>query len=673
VTKVVLITAQPRNPTTAAVATVKLAGGGNAKPYPQGFRAGVANRPRFKAKIGFSKDGWTGSVIPTTGGVNWAPAGKAALNELAAYFWPGAAITIEEGEEGAAAATRLAGKVAEATVKDDQLAITFADLGEDLNKPLITARFAGTGGAEGIAEAKGRIKRRTWGRAFNIEGRILDKANNVYEFGDPAFPWQSFDVLRDKGRAASPAPAVIAWQGSVAATLGALAASAPAQGSGVVAPSIACAKWWTQPAGPLTADVRGEIGAGYVETAPEIAARVLAAAAGPAITNAATAAGWRAGTAGIHVGEDETIAAVLDRLLMGVSLLWIFNPAGTITLRELTWSGPVETLRSDRVERLETFAPVKKRRLGYQRAYRSHSDGEIAASLLQLDPAAGGKLDGIEQNADVTRSVGYGPSLITIAYNSDGSAKSGQLPRAENYKLFKSGVEVPAGVTASYKVVSWTVNGFTNASGPQAMPVAGALATLSTTSLGTNKAVIEITMGHAGVSAVGVVDLIKAVDTPPSSGGGGGGGGGGSSGTSQSDPSLAAFSSSATVISDELTITLGASNTAATLSGAYIDLLPEGGGTRAPYNCQMWWERWNGSTWVTHMSAGLNGGAAFDSDFDPFVYNEGGGIYGQERGSISVGLSWTGLTAGSTQKFRLVAQAGATWTTYPTGTVGAAG
>lgn len=396
-TKVVLLTAQPRNPATGAATAVRLAGGGNVKPYYYGgqhFRAGVTRLLRMGAAIEWGENGWTGGVVPSTGVIGWAPSSKADLAATAAYYWPGAAIVVEEGEEETAVfATRLTGKVSDAPVQDGQLVITLADLSVGLDRPVVTARFAGTGGAEGGAEASGRIKRRSWGRVFNIEGRVLDKANNVYEFGDPAFPLQSFDLLRDKGRDAAPAPAVLAWQGSIAATLAALAASAPAQGSGVVAPSISCAKWWTQPAGPLTADLRGEVGAGYVETAPEIAARILAAVGGPAISNTAAAAALRPGPAGIHFEEDETINSGLVRLLQGVSLLWVLDAAaGTIGLREITFTGPVATLLSDTVKRVRTLRPVKSRRVGYKRSYRRHGDGEIASSLLASDVAGLGDL-----------------------------------------------------------------------------------------------------------------------------------------------------------------------------------------------------------------------------------------------------------------------------------------
>ncbi|MEA3018399.1 MAG: hypothetical protein QOI38_3121 [Sphingomonadales bacterium] len=463
--KVYLITAQPRIAATGAATTVRLAGGGSRKGYYYGgqhFRAGVALPPRLSAQIRFDENGWTGGVVPTSSGIIWAPYGKVPLAELAALYWRNAIITIEEGDEEAAVfTTRLSGKVADATVQGHKLVITVADPSEGLSRPLVTARFAGTGGAEGGSEAKDRIKRRTWGRAFNIEGRILDKANNVYEFGDPAFQWQAIDVLRDKGRDASPAPAVVTWQGSIATTLAALVAAVPVPGSGVVAPSIACCKWWKQPSGPLTADVRGEIGTGYVETAPGIAAQILSATSGPAITNAATAAGWRAGAAGIQVDEQETISAVLDRLLMGVSLLWIFNPNGTITLREFTFSSPVASLVSDTVERLKTLPPVRTRRLAYQRAYRVHSDAEIAVSDSSGIPVslatfgAGVIVDNNTLSLTGAASGGYNQGAVSLNTFTGAAYCEGKLSGAHG--IF--GLTTNSGANNTLNVGSWALFG----------------------------------------------------------------------------------------------------------------------------------------------------------------------------------------------------------------------
>lgn len=386
--RVVLITAKPRVVSTGAETTIRMAGFGNTAPYyyrGEHWRAGVATRPRFRAAIGFDETGWTGGSVPATGAMGFAPSTPGAMTDLAALYWPDASILVETVSEGGSDFdTVLDGVIAGVSIEAGKLTFTVADGSVLLGKPVTDARFAGTGGIEGDADIEGRLKRRSWGRVFNVEGRILLKADNIWEFGDPSQPLQSFEAVKDKGREG--AMTVVAWAGSIAATLAALIASTPPAGGASVAPSIACVKWWMQPAGPLTADMKGEIGGGYVETGPEIAAAVVAARSSFSVANVSDATDWRGGVCGLHIdSENETIATALDRALLGISLLWLLDPDGTIRFRELDWVTAAEEIASDRVSRQSVLPPMKSRRVGYQRNYRQQSDGEIAGVLLWGD------------------------------------------------------------------------------------------------------------------------------------------------------------------------------------------------------------------------------------------------------------------------------------------------
>ncbi|WP_336958760.1 gp53-like domain-containing protein [Sphingobium aquiterrae] len=385
--RIVTVLAHPRNPVTGAIVPVRLAGGAGGIPYyfdDEHWQAGILQEPRFSAQLGFDQSGWTRGVIPTATAISFMPGRTSVLDQLAGLFWPGAALVVERRVPSAAPVRRLTGAVADATISDGVLVMQVADLSAKLSTPFITGYFTGEGGIEGASTAAGRIKRRSFGRVFDIEGRILDPATNVYEFGDPAFPLQGCVALRDKGRGG--ALGILGWQGSIAATLAALKASVPVAGGGVFAPSIACAKWWTKPAGPLCADLLGEIGTGYVDTAPAIAAAVLAAKTGPVITNLAAASTDQPAPAGLHFGTDsETTAGALDRLLGGVSLLWRLLPDGTVDLLPWSFTGDAEALNLLFLSRDRTLAPTGTRRVIYRRNEREHGDGDIAADLSASD------------------------------------------------------------------------------------------------------------------------------------------------------------------------------------------------------------------------------------------------------------------------------------------------
>lgn len=417
---VIWIEASPRNPATALPVAVLLAGGGKDRAYRhpvdgRQFRAGVVRRPLFSARLGFDEKGWTGTTRPQTSTIGFSTADPALRASLAGLVWKDAPVTVSIGAEGAVPITALLGKVQDAEFTRAGLSLTIVDLSERLERPIITAQFAGSGGIEGPVEAKGRVKRRSWGYVFNVEGRLIDAANSVYEFGDPAFPLTSWATLRDKGREGS--FTTLAWQGSIAATLAALAASSPARGGGVVAPSIACAKWWTQPAGPLTADFIGTAGTGGSMQAAAIGDAISQVAGGPAFAGLAAANALRPGLSGIHVaGLNESYAQAIDRLLLGVSLLWLPRPDGSVVVREWAFNPAAPVVKGIFKGRSRTFPPHGKRRVGFQRNERIHNDSEIAGILLEeltdgdtpLSPAD--LLNSAQEWADVQNGAGTRPA-----------------------------------------------------------------------------------------------------------------------------------------------------------------------------------------------------------------------------------------------------------------------
>ncbi|TKW74363.1 MAG: hypothetical protein DI610_07130, partial [Staphylococcus hominis] len=427
----ILVAATPRAGDGSAVA-VRLAGGGGERPYfvdGQHWRAGVAELPRSVRSLDFKGDALGGGGVADASEIRWAPATHAALADIANLVWADAPITVRIGPEGDALPPVAAtGLVLETAVDDGQLRIALADATADLKRPLLVDRFAGTGGIEGPAEWKDRIRSRAWGRCFNVPGQVIDPASNIVCFGDPSRPWQAFDQVRDRGAAAEAGDLVqLGWQGSAAATFAALKVAATPEGGGVLCPAIACVRWWTVP-GALHADVRGETAGGYVETAAEIAARIVAARSALAVTGLAAAAAARPGPFGWRVdGDGVTAAAVLSEMLAGVSLSWLVA-GGEVAFRPWDWSAPVRSARSVAVTRRETVKPVGARRIGYRRNQAPMARGDIAAIVFARDvayedgtpvealrPAEGGADVTGDHISKDTNAVGGTPAVDVLA------------------------------------------------------------------------------------------------------------------------------------------------------------------------------------------------------------------------------------------------------------------
>lgn len=387
---VILIEATPRSLGDGAPVTVRLAGGGADRPYHYAgthWRAGVAALPALARSLAFDGVTLGGGGVPASARIDWRPATALALAEMASLYWIDAPVTVRVGPEGdALPPIAVAGLVLAAPVEAGTLSIALADQAADLKRPLLVDRFAGTGGIEGPTDMAGRIKQRAWGRCFNVRGWLLDKTANVWCFGDPARSWQAIDAVRERGVAADPVHQ-LAWQGSVAATFAALRDAVAPEGGCVVCPSIACVKWWTRPTGDLHIDLRGETAGGYVETAAEIAQRVVAARS--ALTFAAgavaAAAAARPAPVGLLVTDESTTAAsAISGLLAEVSTSWLLD-AGAIDFRHWQWSAPVRQARSHRVTRREVMKPVATRRVGWRRNCAPMQRSDLAESVLAKD------------------------------------------------------------------------------------------------------------------------------------------------------------------------------------------------------------------------------------------------------------------------------------------------
>ena len=390
-TPVVLVELHPRNPADGAVQVVRLAGGGMDYPYTYGgfvdWRAGNVQLPTFVTSIKF-EGGDFGTGGETQGAeVQWAATTKIDLTALANLFWIDADAVMRigpENDQGALPPVALAGKALGATIEGGVIKIAMSDPAADLKKPLLTARYGGTGDLDGPPEWDGKIKPRVWGRVWNRAGDCIDKAHNIYCWADPLHPIQAFDAVRDKGAPAAELT-IVNWQGSAAATLATLRAAVVPDGGGVVCPSIACVRWWAQPAGDLTADLRGEIGSGYVETTADIVARIVAAGPGTAFaagTIAAARAARPAPVGWVAADDSTTVASMIEELLGNSSLLWLLNDAGEIVLREWAWGAPVAAGASQSVKRTSVFRPVATRKLGYQRNEKVMARGDLAAIVL---------------------------------------------------------------------------------------------------------------------------------------------------------------------------------------------------------------------------------------------------------------------------------------------------
>ena len=258
--------------------------------------------------------------------------------------------------------------------------------------------------------------------------------------------------------------------------------------------------------------------------------------------------------------------------------------------------------------------------------------------------------------ADVQANIG-GPATITLNYASDGTLTS-PLPVTATFTL------VPEGGDAFNSGVSWGVtvlSGEFDGAGP--------------TIGGTGSGFLRINSGLASPTALlGVTARVDGRGYPPfsvtvarstaapDSGGGG-------LTPNDSTTALVTFNSgSFAAITRELSITLPAGVTDATLTAAGIALELDSEAPVGSSAVEIKWQR------ETAPAVWTDVGAVATSSPNPFVFDEGGGFFSATSGQITCNRTETGMAAASAQKFRLVARvaSGNVRTVYPFGTASVA-
>ena len=235
-----------------------------------------------------------------------------------------------------------------------------------------------------------------------------------------------------------------------------------------------------------------------------------------------------------------------------------------------------------------------------------------------------------EASADVTKFVN-GPSTINLARDSGGAIKAGQLGRTFTYQLTAStGAVIAADVT-------WAVEtsvGVWSATVPSIAGTGSGTLTINSDLLGA-AGTLKVTATFAGRAYTFSVSITTTQDAPAIS-----------SASTASDNTLASWNSiSFGAISDVLSVTLPTGVTQATLTAANITLTPAVAGGNGSTDCLLKWQ-WDS----TGGGAWADVGSFTNSNPDPSVLD-----FETTDGSITNNQVKTGLTAGNTYKFRLMA------------------
>lgn len=305
------------------------------------------------------------------------------LDYLTALSWVGREIEIKVGGiyhpglgdqktlSYAEYGTLLRGTAAWITWTEQFIDISTRNPSERFAVPVQSRLYAGTGGIEGDAALKGVVVPIGYGFNEQVPARLIDSFNRVYQLNDGSI--QAVLAVRDKG-------APLGFDADYA-DYAALIAATIAPGDYATCLALGLIRLGAPSEGLVTVDFEGDDDGGYIDTAPAILRRIATTRGNAPLDDPAEVdvGAFTESPAtqevGIWIGDQRTIAEVLDELAASIGAAWDFNRAAQFTLTRLEEPG-IPDLTIDMtgwelgsLQRLQTPEPVFRVRLGYRKFY----------------------------------------------------------------------------------------------------------------------------------------------------------------------------------------------------------------------------------------------------------------------------------------------------------------
>lgn len=400
--RVVLLEAWPRDPADGSTKPFRVIGGSATRADHFGVQwiPAISTFPRLTTRLGFNGREFGTGAVATVGEV-YVSLGHGSLDPFLSMIWANAAVTIHIGWDGGDDGdftTFWAGRAASIRQEGERMVITLADPAEELRKPVLEERFAGTGDLEGPEDLAGRLKPVAWGPCEQVPGILIDPAYNIWMLVKG--PSMIVTVM-DGGVPYDDGPNV--------ADLAALRAVSVPQGAVATCEALSLVRPWTPPKLKLTADIVATLAA----TAADIADAIVTSRTGISFAPGQVAAFnvLQPAAIGTYIEDDRSIGEELDRIFSGLGSWWRLNAAGQLELGRFGFD-TFPTVKVERgiisLERREVIPPTRRRLVGYRRNFSPFAPSEIAAAITSGDIDGLGALATLNEVLWQTHVVGMG-------------------------------------------------------------------------------------------------------------------------------------------------------------------------------------------------------------------------------------------------------------------------
>ena len=378
------------------------------------------------------------------------------LDDLRVLGWDGAPIELRRGEPSAAFSTfTTVAKLTTAGIRYNlrKKEILLRDLAWQLGTAeLHGERYGGTGGADGDATLKGRIKPYCIGSVFNITPVQINATSLIYQASFTSV--LAIDAVRDGGAALT--------DDGDHATYAALDAASVASGHFATCEALGLFKVGAAPVFILTADVRGDNdninGLTYPHTRAQIARRVATGRGTLKLrdpyqldtSSFQYLDQWQTATLGFYWDEEASKAAALDEVMLGCAGWWTMRLNGTLAVGQLedpanlaplfavSYPTADEESRVDEPAMTDYQPPRRSTLMGWRRNYTPMDTNQIAGGVTQANAAIYQADARYTTSEDIWVSSSYPSAPLVQLFGGFESEADAQREGDRQRKLFRT-------------------------------------------------------------------------------------------------------------------------------------------------------------------------------------------------------------------------------------------
>ncbi|SEJ87634.1 hypothetical protein SAMN05518849_11690 [Sphingobium sp. AP50] len=352
-------------------------------------------------------------------------------------IWDGALVRLFSGDEGAPFASyrqEIEGFCGPASVAGINLEMEIFGPEASLAQDLLTLTYAGTGGAEGRAELKGKLKPFSIGECINVEPILIDPAYRVYQYHGYGETQDVLAIYENAVRIDGLVPSIVE-------TYAALTAPNLLPDQWLKCPKLGMFRMGGNASGKLTADVRGaKDGTTYVNTISAIVPSLIKRAGVPAAKINQTSLNKFSGRSwSYYTAEQASIGDVArDALYQANGNLFADAQGVWRACDQSQTATAINLTRGDNVEEISRTGEnpqVWNLKVGYDRVWAKHSSTEISGALKEAQEAA----DAAQFAADTAQDAADAAQADATLVKSRVATMSsdGWLDRSEKHQLLQ--------------------------------------------------------------------------------------------------------------------------------------------------------------------------------------------------------------------------------------------